>query len=816
MSDHLSIHEQIEAVEKELASIEARKTILLDRLQALNAQVSRNTAESLSVYGNPLFRVTRGSSESEKISLFRNLFRGREDVFPKRFESKQSGKSGYQPVCGNEWIRPVCQKPKVKCGSCENQDFIPVTDDIVRKHLIGFDPNDNYRREFVIGVYPMLSDETCWFLVVDFDKETWLEDAEAYLEICRSLSVPAAFERSRSGNGGHIWLFFDEPVPAKLARQLGAFMLTRAMENRPEMGFDSYDRLFPSQDTLPKGGFGNLIALPFQKKPVERGNTLFLDDAFKPYHDQWSFLSSIQQLSQPQVQSIVDQAASRGGVLGVRFVSTDEDEISPWLYSPSGRKPEIPIKGNFPEQVDIVLGNQIFINKENLPSILKNRLIRLAAFQNPEFYKAQAMRFPTFDKPRIVHCAEDFPNHIGLPRGCLEDIMDLLTGLDINVEILDERFEGIPINVHFKGMLRPEQQSAADAMLEYDAGVLSASTAFGKTVVAAFLIAKRSVNTLVLVHRKQLLDQWIARLSTFLDISSDKIGQIGGGKRQPTGLIDVAMIQSLNRKGVINEIVGEYGHLVVDECHHISARSFEIVARQCKAKYVAGLSATVIRKDGHHPIIFMNCGPVRFRVDEKKQAEKRPFAHRVIVKNTSFHIPPTLDAGKYTAIHEIYTELVKDDVRNRMIVHDVQQVVSSGRFPVVLTERKEHLEILYRLLEGSISSIIVMKGGMGKKQRQAALSALENLPDGAEKIILATGRYLGEGFDEKRLDTLFLTLPISWRGILAQYAGRLHRIYDMKNEVIIYDYADLEVPMLSRMYDRRLKGYRSIGYEIIE
>ncbi len=682
--------------------------------------------------------------------------------------------------------------------------------------MIGFDPRDKYRREFVIGIYPMLLDETCWFLVVEFDKETWQEDSKAYIETCRSFNVPAALERSRSGNGGHIWIFFSEPVPVKLARQLGAFMLTQAMEKRPEMGFDSYDRFFPSQDTLPKGGFGNLIALPFQKKPAEKENSLFIDDTFTPFRDQWDFLSSIRRLNLYQVQSIIDHAAYRGGVLGVRFVSTEEDETSPWLYSPSGRKPEMPIKGTLPGQVDLVLGNQIYISKENLPPTLRNRLIRLAAFQNPEFYRAQAMRFPTFDKPRIVHCAEDFPKHIGLPRGCLEDVIDMLRELNIQVKIQDERFNGIPIDVRFNGSLRSEQISATDAMMEYETGVLSASTAFGKTVIAAFLIAERSVNTLVLVHRKELLDQWIARLSTFLDISISDIDQIGGGKRKPTGLIDVAMIQSISRKGVVDDIVADYGHLVVDECHHISARSFEIVARQSKAKYVIGLSATVIRKDGHHPIIFMNCGPVRFRVDDKKQAAERPFVHKVIVKKTSFRIPQSLDTEKYTAIHEIYKSLIVDDKRNRMIIDDILKSVSKGRFPVVLTERKEHLEILHRMLEGKIPNVIVMKGGLGKKQRQAALCALENLSDDAEKIILATGRYLGEGFDEKRLDTLFLTLPISWRGTLTQYAGRLHRTHEMKREVIIYDYADIEVPMLSRMYDRRAKGYRSIGYEMIE
>jgi superfamily II DNA or RNA helicase len=424
------------------------------------------------------------------------------------------------------------------------------------------------------------------------------------------------------------------------------------------------------------------------------------------------------------------------------------------------------------------------------------------------------MRFPTYDKTRIVHCCEDFPKNFGLPIGCLEDTVELLHSLGIKTKIIDERFEEDRINAKFIGALRPEQQAAADALLERDTGVLAASTAFGKTVVAAYLIAERSVNTLILVHLKELLYQWIARLNAFLDVSVDDIGQIGGGKRKPTGIIDVATIQSLGRKGVVDDVVAKYGYLVVDECHHISARSFEIVVRQCKAKYITGLSATVTRKDGHHPIIFMNCGPVRYKVDDKKQAAERPFAHKVIVRETNFRMPASFEADQYTAIHEIYKALLQSDERNQMIVADVMVTIKNNRFPVILTERKEHLDTLKKLLENKIQNLIVMKGGMGKKQRRAALNTLESLTDRAEKALLATGRYLGEGFDYERLDTLFLTLPISWKGTLSQYAGRLHRIHDSKKEVVIYDYVDFDVPVLARMHDRRIKGYRSIGYKI--
>jgi superfamily II DNA or RNA helicase len=593
-------------------------------------------------------------------------------------------------------------------------------------------------------------------------------------------------------------------------------MLTQAMDRRPEMGFESYDRFFPSQDTMPKGGFGNLIALPLQKNPRSKGNTLFVDGDFNPYSDQWAYLSSVQRMSLLEVQAVVDRSTDMGGVLGVRFVSTDEDESPPWLYSPSGRRPKTSITGPLPDDVELVLSNQIYIAKKGLPPALKNKLIRLAAFQNPEFYKSQAMRFPTYDKPRIVHCCEDFPKHIGLPRGCLEDTIDLLSSLKIKTCINDQRFAGNKLNVEFTGVLHPEQKEAADAILAHSTGVLSAATAFGKTVVAAYLIAKRSVNTLVLVHRKQLLDQWITRLKTFLNVSEGDIGQIGGGKRKPTGIIDVAMIQSLSRKGVVDDIVADYGYLIVDECHHISARSFEIVARQTKAKYVTGLSATVIRKDGHHPIIFMNCGPVRHKVDDKKQAAKRPFTHKVNARKTKYRPPSSFDLKGYTAIHQIYDFLIHSDDRNQLILKDILKTISDGRFPVVITERKTHLEKLKIMLMEKIENVIVMKGGMGVKQRQKAMNTLENVSNSRKKVVLATGRYLGEGFDDERLDTLFLTLPISWRGTLAQYAGRLHRTHYSKKKVMIFDYLDVEVPMLVRMYKRRLTGYRAIGYEVEE
>ena len=459
--------------------------------------------------------VTAVSATADKIALFRSLFRGREDVFPRRWENPKTGKAGYAPACRNEWVRGVCGKPQVKCGECPNQAFIPVGDDVLRSHLAG--KASGRPADFTVGVYPMLQDETCWFIAADFDKKSWVQDVTAFRDTARAKGVPVAIERSRSGNGAHAWIFFAEPVAAADARRLGAFLLTATMDRSPDIGFDSYDRFFPSQDTMPAGGFGNLIALPLQSRPRENGNSVFLDDDLRPYEDQWAYLSTVGQLSKDALTSIVAEAAASGQIIGVKLPSTEEDD-EPWTALPSRRRKEPPMEGELPGSVEVVLGNQVYIDRTMLPPALVNRITRLAAFQNPEFYAAQAMRLPTFGKPRIISCAELFPKHIALPRGCLDDLLNLLRNTGIATTLRDERQQGRPLGTRFLGELTPEQEEAAAALLPHETGVLAATTAFGKTVIAARMIAARDRNTLVLVHRRQLLDQWVARLQAFLDI----------------------------------------------------------------------------------------------------------------------------------------------------------------------------------------------------------------------------------------------------------------------------------------------------------
>jgi superfamily II DNA or RNA helicase len=658
----------------------------------------------------------------------------------------------------------------------------------------------------------MLPDGTCYLLVADFDREEWRRDALAYVETCDLLRVPCALERSRSGNGAHVWIFFQEPVPAAAARRLGSCIITDTMERVPDIGFRSYDRFFPSQDTLPIGGFGNLIALPLQGVARRKENSVFVDGELTPYADQWGYLAGVQRMSRDSLDCIVERASAGGRVLGVRL-PLEEGEDEPWLRAPSRRSSQPVIAGVLPASVCVVLADQIYVPRAELPAGLVARLIRLAAFQNPEFYAAQAMRLSTHNTPRIISCAELTERFIALPRGCLDLVQALFNELQVQVEFTDERKTGCAIDVRFTGTLREDQERAFEALRNHDTGVLAATTAFGKTVVGARMIAAREVGTLVLVHRRQLMDQWVERLSTFLDLPRVKIGTIGGGKRRPTGVVDVALIQSLVRKGEVDDIVGDYGHLVVDECHHLSAVSFELVARRTKARFVLGLSATVTRKDGHHPIIFMQCGPVRFRVDARNEAAKRPFHHRVRIRETSFQLPEQADDSSLP-IQRIYNALANDEARNALIFDDVLAALEAKRSPIIITERSDHVTLLAERFEKFARNIVVLKGGQSDRQRRALMERLAAIADHEERLLIATGRYLGEGFDDPRLDTLFLAMPVSWRGTLAQYAGRLHRLHDRKREVIIYDYVDPRVPMLARMAARRRAGYSSLGYKI--
>jgi superfamily II DNA or RNA helicase len=599
--------------------------------------------------------------------------------------------------------------------------------------------------------------------------------------------------------------------------------MTRTLDRRPEIGLDSFDRFFPNQDTLPKGGFGNLIALPLQKAAREKNHSIFLDDNFVPYPDQWAYLVSLEKITGEKLDSKIKAAAERRELLPVAWHSETvfdqaeiEDEAEPWLKPQQGNSTDLPlITEPLPSAVEIIVADQIYISHTGLPPILRNRILRLASFSNPEFYRAQAMRLPTWNKPRILYCYEFFPAHIGLPVGCLEALKIILEHYQITPQIQDRQNHGKPIDIQFHGELRDEQQKAARAMLADPSGILSASTAFGKTVVALWIMAERKVNTIILVHRKQLMDQWLERISQFMGIPKKEIGCIGGGKKKRTGIIDVAVMQSMGRKNKSNqnfveEWIKDYGQIIVDECHHISVSSFERIIRNCPAHYRLGLSATVIRKDGQHPIVFVNLGAVRYSSPYKVKSPA--FTQKVIPRFTGFMLPELNGSVPPPAIQDIFHNLWNDEKRNDLIVSDILNAYVEGRECLVLSERLEHLSVLQEKLRNRVQNLFVLTGGMGKKQLRIIMENINNVSSGDNRIILATGKYLGEGFDLPCLDTLFLVFPFSWKGTLIQYTGRLNRIYYGKTEIRIYDYVDDKVPVLSRMFGRRLKGYKSMGF----
>lgn len=478
---------------------------------------------------------TRQLDTQHKLQLFRSLFRGRTDVYPIRWDSR-AGKSGYAPACANEWRPGVCEKPRIKCGDCTQRQLLALSDDVIYRHLAG---------DIVVGIYPLLPDDTCYFLAADFDEAQWRADATAFMESCRELGVPVALEVSRSGKGAHAWVFFERNVPAYDARRLGAAIITHACERTRQLALSSYDRLFPNQDYMPKGGFGNLIALPLQKRARANNCSVFVDDQLAPYPDQWAFLAAVQRMKPEDIQPIITLATGNHDPVGV-IHADDEADAEPWKPRASTSRK---LTGTMPASLQITLANMIYFEKAQLSQSLANQLVRLAAFQNPEFYKAQAMRMSVWNKPRVIGCAQNFPKHIALPRGCLDAALELLGENGIMPVFKDERSPGTPVDVSFLGTLRPDQQEAISAMLGHDTGVLCAPTAFGKTVSAAALIAQRGVNTLILVHRTELLRQWQERLQAFLHVANGAIGTIGGGKSKPSGLIDIAVVQSLSRKG---------------------------------------------------------------------------------------------------------------------------------------------------------------------------------------------------------------------------------------------------------------------------
>ncbi|MEF9917507.1 MAG: DEAD/DEAH box helicase family protein [Lachnospiraceae bacterium] len=774
--------------------------------------------------------------------FFYSMFKGRMDVYSKRGgkPNPKTGKTGYYTQCWNFWKDGVCPKKtgnKIKCGECKNQKYRSLNGENILNHLKG----EREDCSDVIGLYPMLLDETCNFLVFDFDNhddktngndyantdDEWIEEVNAMRAICKNNNIQVLVERSRSSKGAHIWLFFEEAIPASLVRKFGTALLTKGAESVNQKNFKSYDRMLPAQDHMPEGGLGNLVALPLQGQALKYGNSAFIDEQWNAYPNQWNTLKEISKISKSFIEEKVNEWTGDGllGILAEDMSGNSEnskdEEIKPWE-----KKKHRFEKSDVDGVINITLANQIYIDIENVKPRLQNQIRRLAAFSNPEFYKNQAMGFSTQGTARIISCSQDIDHYVCIPRGCEEKLTERLEDSGVAFKIEDCRQSGRSISVSFIGELYPEQKKATDKMLDYDNGILGAATAFGKTAVGAYLVAAHKVNTLILVHNTEIMKNWVEDFEKFLQIDEELpeyktptgrvkkrnsvIGRMYAGHNSVTGIIDVVMISSLGKKGEINQIVKAYGLVIMDECHHGASQTAEEVLNEINAKYVYGLTATPKRDDGQEQKVFMQFGPIRYRYTAKDKAKEQGIEHFVYPRFTRL----VHTDGETLKINDAY-QLVRDsDIRNNQIISDVEDCLKNGRTPLVLTKFKDHASYLYQKLSGKADHIFLLQGGKSAKERDLIRKQMKEVPENETIVLVAIGQYIGEGFNYPRLDTMMLTTPIAWQGNVEQYAGRLHRDFEGKQDVIIYDYVDSHIRVLERMYHKRLRAYKKIGYEI--
>ncbi len=773
----------IQEISNRLAEIEREKKQLLEALVLLQKP-----------------EAPQSISDAEKIRLFLSLFRCRGSVFPKLWENSAKGIKGYSPACANEWKPGICQKPKIKCSECRHQSFLKLDEKAALEHLQG---------KSTIGTYAIREDDRCVFLAADFDGDGFAEDVLAYKAAALRLGLEVAIERSRSGNGAHGWIFFSEAIPARTARQLGTLIVARASTHR-HMRLETYDRFFPNQDFLPKGGFGNLIALPLQYKPRQAGNTVFIDDEFRPIEDQWRFLSDFKRLSEREIQSLLETHLP-----GLSGLCLEADTSIVVAEKALDIVQEASKNSVCPEQIEFEICTQLAIKLENLPSHLIAAFRRVTTFANPKFFELERLRFSTWKTPRYIFCGELLDNRLILPRGALEPCLEICKQTGVKVILKDSRHSGKKNKFAFQGKLSAEQKKCIQAVLPHEYGVLVAPPGAGKTVMACAIMAKRKLPTLILVHRMPLLEQWRSQIAVFLGIDPKKVGVFAGAKRKQSNLIDIGMLQTLSNMDNLGEVLKGYGQVIIDECHHLPAVSFEAILKQCPAKFVLGLTATPYRKDGHQKIIHFQCGPVRHAMTTVDGVE---LTKQLIVRETSFMPPEEL--GPKPQIQQIWKTLVEDKGRLALMASDILQALENGRFPLVISERKQHLVLLEQAIREQNSTIkdlrvISLIGGMGKKERAGSLDAINSMAESTTKpCVLATGSLIGEGFDLPALDTLFVTMPVSFKGKLIQYAGRIHRAAAGKTRAMVYDYLDSSSALTVSMFRKRQAAYKKMGYEV--
>ena len=758
----------------------------------------------------------------ETAKFFFSMFHGRVDVYAAR------SNSGYYTVCNNRWKTGMCPKQegkKAKCATCPNKDWPSLNSSILMRHMTGSreDCKD------VIGVYVMLKDDTCRFIVFDFDNHKegleasndWQEEVDALRKICSLCNIDCLVERSRSGRGAHVWIFFSEAIPAVKARMFGNALVTKGADLISLKNFLYYDRMLPMQDSLADNGLGNLIALPWQGQAMKNGNSLFVDENWHPLKDQYKALLEMRKLSLQRVEACIKEWCPDNNPYGQLQEDADEEPKEHELFCESKSFHSSDSDG----KIHIIIENGLYVCKIGLKPRLQNAIRRLAAYSNPEFYAKLRQGFPTHDIPRIVYCGYDDGDYIVLPRGCQTALIDALTDAGLQYDIADRRQSGRKLNVRFTGELYPEQLVAVEKLSSFDNGVLNAATSFGKTVVGAYLIARHKVNTLVLVHNVEIMSNWVKDLGRFLNIDEDLptyttptgrtkhrescIGTFSSQKNNLTGIVDIAMISSLGRDDAVNPIVRNYGMVIMDECHHAAASTCESVLRALTAKFVYGFTANTKRGDGQDKKIFMQLGPIRHRYTAKERAEKQGIGHYVYPRFTR-----VVDVSETLGISDAFSIVAGSEMRNQQIIADAIDCVKMGRTPIVMTKRKEHAARLYEMLQGSAQHVFLLQGGGSLKDRELLRNQMAAVPKDESMLAVAIGQYIGEGFNYPRLDTLLLAMPISFESNVEQYAGRLNRDYEGKKDVIIFDYIDQYVPILERMYHKRLRTYKRIGFEI--
>ena len=824
----------IKSLQSRIQALEDENRLLKERLEEAGVSyadiVSGDAEGVVELYDPDQGARIKKFDVTDKIAsdFFMMFCRGRKDVYDLRYTNPKTGKNGYYTQCFNRWDRGchIQKKDGVRCKDCELRAYKPVTLPLIKAHMNGTDPNGND----VVAIYPMLENNLCQLLVFDFDNHAkgaeqedyaniddgWKEEINALRHICKNLDVDAAVERSRSGRGAHLWIFFKEMVPARLARRFGFALLEKGAESVNLKSFKYYDRMIPTQDALPEGGLGNVIALPLQGMALKSGNSAFIDENWNAYEDQLNVLAGTRRLTRQGIEDYLSLWYSTGST------SVDNGTDAPW-----DKNSEIEA-GSVKGVVRIVLADRIYIDSTGMSNKTKRQLRRMATFSNKQYFQNQAMDMPNYDESRFIYLGSDEGKYIVLPRGLREEILKKFDNAGISYKIEDKRTKGQELNISFRGELRESQIPAVETMLENETGILHAATAFGKTVVCCDMIARRGISTLILVDRADLMNQWIKRLEEFLDIDEELpeyqtktgrtrkrkslIGNLQGAHDTLTGIVDVAMIRSLKKKDGFHPKLKEYAQVYFDECHHAASDSAIEVLQEINAKYVYGVTATPKRGDGKEKINEFLLGPIRYRFTAKDRAEEQNINHLVYPRFTRTVKPHHLSKTPYG--NDAYELIRNNDVRDEQIIRDVADCVQAGRTPVVLTKYVDHAKKLSERLKTYADRLILLTGANGTKARRAQVEELNKVDDSDSLILVGTGSLLGEGFDFPRLDTLFMATPVSGENVVEQYVGRLNRDYDGKENVIVYDYVDSHIPKFDKMYSARLKAYKKIGYEL--